>query len=101
MKHLFAMLFFNIVIGSTVMFKKEKAEMEADFKNKTFWQNKEKHIQNQLKVVDIYSTLFWPKKHLFRPSGLFQIGVTLQNKYGTIEHVGVKAVKPIMVVSYS
>ncbi len=98
MKLLYAMLFHNITIGSTVMFREDKEKMEKAWKDGTFYKDRQEHINNQLTVVDIYSTLFW-KDCMFKPKGIFRIGATLTNGTGPIQHVGIGAVKPIMVTN--
>jgi len=99
MRYLFAMIFFNIVVGGIVMFKKEAKEMEEDYKKGDFYFKKEEHKAKHHIVVDVYSTLFW-KKTMFRPKGLFQVGITIKNVSGSIQHVGIGAVKQILVVEY-
>lgn len=96
---LLAMLLYNIVIGSTVMFKKDKADMEKDYENGTFYINRSrKHASNEHTVVDIFSTLGWST--VFRPKGLFQIAIVIKNRSGSLQHVGIRAVKPVRVITF-
>jgi hypothetical protein len=98
MKHLFAMIFYNIVIRSSVMFPEDKNGIEKAYKEGRYADVKHKEEYCVHTVVDIYSTL--GMKTDFRPKGLFQVGVTIKNSRGAIQHVGIRAVKPVMVVSY-
>ena len=94
------MLLYNITIGSTVMFRKDKEEMEEAWKSNGYVFDRAKHKNRQLTVVNIYSTFGW-KKTMFKPKGWLRLGATVQAE-GAIgfQHVGIKAIKPIMVSEY-
>ena len=91
------MLFHNITIGSTVMFNKDKKAMDKAFKDGYFYAERNKHICNEHTVVDVYST-FFNNNMTFRPRGLFQIGLAIRNRTGHLEYVGIRSVKPVLVI---
>lgn len=88
MKYLIAMLFYDIVIGQTVLMNREYANYRA-FKG-TASEFDRVFKARALKVIGI----FIKKDGLARPRNIFKMGVIVQNPSGYIEWLGINAVKP-------
>lgn len=82
------MIFYNIVIGSTVMYKKE---YRAYYGKLTQSHRKYALEHDGYKVIGIS----FVRKGAFIPKNFFKINLTIQNSYGGAEYCGISAVKPI------
>ncbi len=100
MKHLIAMLFYNIVIGSTVMFKDDyekvlKENFRESLLSPNIWKNK------KYKVIGIYSTFFVFRKskklNNWRARNFFQIMVCIESITGDIDYMGISTLKELTI----